>query len=110
MPTAEVSVAAATAVVGYDLFNDEWFQSWPDDRTLTGIGVAGSTAALDSEIELFVGIRKVGNYMNKAAGAVLMDAHRVELDAEVDAGEMLHAYVTDAPATNPLNVMIEWEE
>jgi len=103
-------VAAATAIVGYDLFNDEWFQSHQDDRTLVGIGIAGSTAAMDTEVELFVGIKKVGNYFNKAAGAVLMDAHRVDLDAEVEAGEMLHCYVTDAPATNPINVQIEWEE
>jgi len=110
MPTGEISVAAATAVQGYDLFGDEWFQIMNIDRTLNGIGVAGSTAGLDTEVELFVGISKVGNYMNKAAGAVLMDAHRVELDVEVEAGEMLHLYVTDPPVTNPINVSLEWEE
>jgi len=110
MPSGEVSVAAATAVVGYDLFVDEWFQIMQDDRTLVGIGVAGSAAALDCEVGLFVGVSKVGNYMNKATGAVLMDAHRVELDAEVEAGEMLHCYVTTAPGTNPLNISLEWEE
>lgn len=110
MPTGEVSVAAATAIVGYDLFQDEWFQIMNEDRTLTGIGVAGSAAALDTEGELFVGTRKIGNYLNKAAGAVLMDAHKVDLDADCEAGEMLHFYITDAPATNPINVQIEWEE
>lgn len=110
MPTAEVSIAAATAVVGYDIFQDEWFQIMQEDRTLIGIGLAGSAAALDTEVELFVGTRKVGNYLNKATGAVLMDAHRVALDVDVDGGEMLHLYVTDAPATNPLNVSLEWEE
>lgn len=110
MPSGEVSVAAATAIVGYDLFVDVWFQIMAEDRTLVGIGLAGSTAALDTEVELFIGVRKVGNYMNKAAGAVLMDAHRVDLDAEVESGEMLHLYVTDAPATNPINVQLEWEE
>lgn len=110
MPSGEVSVAAATAVVGYDLFVNEWFQIQNMDRTITGIGVAGSTAALDTEIELFAGTKKIGNYKNKAAGAVLMDAHRVDLEAEIEAGEMLHAYVTDAPATNPINVQLEWDE
>lgn len=110
MPTGEISVAAATAVQGYDLFADEWFQIMNDDRTLIGIGTAGSAAPLDTELELFIGIRKVGNYMNKAVGAVLMDAHRVQLDAEVEAGEMLHLYVTDPPVTNPINVSLEWEE
>lgn len=110
MPTGEVSVAAATAVVGFDLFADEWFQIMNEDRTLTGIGVAGSAAALDCEGELFIGIRKVGNYMNKATGAVLMNAHRIELEADCDAGEMLHFYMTTAPTTNPINVQLEWEE
>jgi len=110
LPSGEVSVAAATAVVGYDLFQDEWFQIMNEDRTITGIGVAGSAAALDTEVELFVGTNKVGNYLNKAAGAVLMDAHRVDLEADVEAGDMLHCYVTDAPATNPINVQLEWDE
>lgn len=110
MPTGEISVAAATAVVGYDLFADEWFQIMNEDRDLAGIGVCGSAAPLDCEVELFIGVRKVGNYMNKATGAVLMDAHRVDLDAEVEAGEMLHLYVTVAPGTNPINVSLEWEE
>ena len=109
MPSGEVSVAAATAVVGYDLFTDVWFQIMNEDRTLTGIGIAGSAAALDTEIELFAGTEKIGNYYNKAAGAVLMDAHRVVLDFDVEEGTMLHAYVVDAPATNPINVQIEWE-
>ena len=110
MGTGQISVAAATAVVGYDLFQDEWFQIMNEDRELTGIGVAGSAAALDSLLELFVGTRKVGEYFNKATGAVLMDAHRVALDEDVEAGDMLHLYVVDAPATNPLNVDLEWEE
>lgn len=110
MGTGQISVAAATAVVGYDLFQDEWFQIMNEDRELTGIGVAGSAAALDSLLELFVGTRKVGEYYNKATGAVLMDAHRVTLEEDVEAGDMLHLYVVDAPATNPLNVDLEWEE
>jgi len=110
MPTGEVSVAAATAVVGYDLFQDEWFQIMNIDRTLTKIGLAGSAAALDTEVELFVGTEKIGNYLNKATGAVLMDAHGINLEADVPEGSMLHAYVTDAPTTNPVNVTIEWEE
>lgn len=80
------------------------------DRTITGIGIAGSAAALDTEVELFVGTEKIGNFYNKAAGAVLMDAHRVVLEADCEAGAMLHLYVVDAPATNPINVQIEWDE
>ncbi len=110
MGTGQISVAAATAVVGYDLFGDEWFQIMNEERELLGIGVAGSAAALDTLLELFVGTRKVGEYYNKATGAVLMDAHRVSLEEDVESGEMLHLYVMDAPTTNPINVDLEWEE
>ena len=110
MGTGQISVAAATAVLGYDLFGDEWFQIMNEDRELTGIGVAGSTDALDTLLELFVGTQKIGEFYTKAAGAVLMDAHRVTLEVDVEAGDMLHLYVVDAPATNPINVDLEWEE
>ena len=109
MGVGQISVAAATAVVGYDLFQDEWFQIMNEDRDLVGIGVAGSAAPLDTLLELFAGTRKVGEFYNKATGAVLMDAHRVLLDDEVEEGEMLHLYVVDAPTTNPINVDLEWE-
>ena len=109
MGTGQISVAAATAVAGYDLFQDEWFQIMNEDRDLTGIGVAGSAAALDTLLELFAGTRKLGEYYNKATGAVLMDAHRVTLDEDIEEGEMLHLYVIDPPATNPINVDLEWE-
>lgn len=111
MPTGEISVAAATAVVGYDLFGDEWFQQSPKPRALTGIGLAGSAAALDTEVELLIGTVKVGNFLNTATGAVLMDAHRKALDLlYVPPGELLHLYVTDAPATNPINCVLEWQD
>ena len=93
------------------MFADEWFQQAPRPRALTGIGVAGSAAALDSEIELLIGTVKVGNFKNTASGAVLIDAHMKPLDLlYVPPGELLHAYVTDAPATNPLNIVLQWQE
>lgn len=110
MGTGQISVAAATAVLGYDLFSDEWFQIMNEDRELTGIGVCGSAVILDTLLELFIGTRKIGEFYNKALGAVLMDAHRVALEEDVEAGDMLHLYVVDAPLTNPINVDLEWEE
>lgn len=109
MGVGQVSVAAATAVVGFDLFSDEWFQQLSEDRELTAIGVAGSAAALDSMVELFVGTEKIGEFYNSAVGMVLMDAHMVPIDADVDEGELLHLYVIDAPLTNPINVVLTWE-
>lgn len=109
MGVGQISVAAATAVVGYDLFSDEWFQQLSEDRDLTRIGVAGSAAPLDTLVELFVGLEKIGEFYNSALGMVLMDAHMLDIDADVPEGELLHLYVVDAPATNPLQVVVMWE-
>jgi len=109
MGVGQVSVAAATAVVGYDLFADEWFQQLSEDRDLLAIGLAGSAAALDTLVELFIGTEKIGEFYNSATGAVLINAHMVEIEGDVPEGELLHLYVVDAPATNPINVILTWE-
>ena len=110
MPTGQISVAAATAVVGYDLFADEWFQGSPQPRALTGFGLAGSAAALDTLVSLFIGTTKVGEFYNSATGMVLVDAHMIPLDyLYVPPGEDLHLYVDDAPTTNPINAILTWQ-
>jgi len=45
MPSYTAGVAAATAVVGYDLFTDEVWARSPMDRILVGAGIAGSAVA-----------------------------------------------------------------
>ena len=111
MGVGEVSVAAATAVVGYDLFGNEWFQQVGYNRALTGIAVAGSAAALDTLVGLFVDTVKIGEFYNSATGAVLNNAHLNALEGNlVPAGTRLHCEVIDAPATNPIQVKITWAE
>lgn len=110
MAVGEISVAAATAVVGYDLFQNQNWQVTSYPRVLTGIGMAGSAAALDTEVDLIVDGIRHGNFFNTATGAVLMDAHRREIEVEVAAGAKVSLIVKDAPGTNPINVVLEWEE
>lgn len=111
MGIGQISVAAATAIVGYDLFGDEWFQAMAAERALTLIGVAGSAAALDTLVVLYVDDVLVGEFYNSAAGAVLLDAHGLELDdIYVPAFAKIRCVVEDAPATNPINVTLQWEE
>ena len=111
MGIGQISVAAATAVVGYDLFGNEWFQSMSGDRALTLIGVAGSAAALDTLVVLYVDDVQVGEFYNSATGAVLIDAHGQPLDyIYVPAFAKIRCVVEDAPATNPINVTIVWED
>jgi len=103
----QVSVAHGTAVVGYDLFKDTIWQQAPYPRILSGVGIAGSAAALDTKISVYIGTVKVGEFYNSATGAVLVNQHMFAMNEEVAAGDLIHAYVDDAPATNPINVVVE---
>jgi len=105
MGNLNVSVAAATAVVGYDLFRDLVNQTVPYPRRLTKIGVQGSAAALDTEIELFIGTESRGTWYNTGTGAVTNDA-MIDIDEYVPANARISAKVRDAPATNPINVTV----
>ena len=103
----QVSIAAATAVVGYDLFKDTIWQQAPYPRILSGVGCAGSLAALDTKVSIYVGTVKVGEFYNSALGAVLVNQHMFAMNENIAAGDLLHAYVDDAPLTNPLNMVVE---
>ena len=103
----QVSVAHGTAVVGYDLFKDTIWQQAPYPRILSGVGVAGSTAALDTKVSVYVGTVKVGEFYNSAAGAVLVNQHMFAMNENIAAGDLVHAYVDIQPTTNPINVVVE---
>lgn len=112
MAVYEDSIAAATAVVGYDLMSGiPYARSSGADRVIREAGLAGSAAALDTRIGVFIGGVKVGQLFNKATGHVLADAHMADFgDALIPAGEALALLVEDAPATNPINFTIVVEE
>ena len=107
MPSYVEGVAAATAVLGYDLLKDAYFNQLTENRVLRGIAVSGSTAIGDCEIELFIDQVKVGNYFNTKL-LLPNEDDIVKLEAlGVPGGARIHAYVVDAPATNPIYVRIE---
>ena len=105
---AENSIAAATAVVGYDLLSNDINQQSGGRRRIGRAGLAGSAAALDTKVGVFIGTNKVGTLFNVATGAVLMDAHGRNIQAIVPADTEVHLYVEDAPATNPINYVVEF--
>lgn len=108
-PVAEESIAAATAVLGYDLLQSNINNLATSPRMLTRAGLAGSATALDSAVDLMVGRIVVATLYNVATGAVLTDAHMRDINALVPGGEQVRAVVTDAPATNPLNIVVEFD-
>lgn len=110
MPNYLASVAAATAIVGYDIFKDQVWARSPSDRILTGFGLQGSAAALDTEVELFIDEVRVGNFFNVTTGVPNNDSLMDIEDLGVPAGAQLRCLVKDAPVTNPINAMVALEE
>lgn len=110
MGVGQTSVAAATAVVGYDLATATIWQQSSVDRALTGFALKGSAAAVDTKVSLYVDTVKIGEFFNTNTGFPNQD-DVVDLDDNyVPAGAMIHIYVDDAPATNPINVILTWDE
>ena len=103
------SIPAATAVVGYDLIEGNSLKQSDKPRSLIAAALAGSAAALDTVVDLFVGQVKVGGMYNSAVGAPNRD-HLFRIGVYVPANQEVHAYVVDAPATNPINIILDFQE
>ena len=100
MPSYVAAVAAATAVVGYDLFTGEVWARSPVDRILTGTGVTGSAVIGDSEVELFIDEVRVGSFFNNRLLVPTQDEVVDLEDLYIPAGAQLRSIVRDAPATS----------
>ena len=113
MGVGQVSVAAATAVVGYDLLlsgtGPRFARMAGVDRVVTAVGVCGSAAALDTELHMFVEDVFSGNFFNITTGAPTKD-HMINTKIVVPANAQIRIVVNDAAATNPINVTLQWDE
>lgn len=109
MGMGQVSVAAATAVLGYDLTTGTLWAVQGNRRVITGIAVTGSGAAGDAKIDLYVDQVKIGEFFNTTTGFPTRD-HFYVLNSFVPAGSKISMIVTDAAATNPLNVVMQWAD
>lgn len=102
----ELTVAAATAVAGYDLMRDQQQRVSAQHRRISGVSVAGSAAAGDCSFDLFIGQRLIQRFYNKATGWPTRD-HRTPLPGlYVPPAETVSAIMVTAPTTNPINVII----
>jgi len=112
MPGYTVSVAAAAALIGVDLFANEVFARAPQNRAISSIGIAGSAAIGDAEVDLLVDEIRIGNYFNTRTGVAMPnfdDIKQLE-NLSVPGGAQVRAVVRDAATTNPLNVSITLED
>lgn len=98
----QFSVAAATAVVGYNLATGQTWRSAPFNRRLSGMGLTGSAAALDTHVRIMAGQQEIGDMFNSATGAVNRDA-MFGVGALIPGGVELMVLVDDAAASNPIN-------
>ena len=102
----QVTVAAATAVAGYDLLRDQTWRVSSRRRTLRGCAVAGSAAAGDCSFDLYIDQYHVGRFYNLATGWPTRD-HIVPLRGNfVPPGATISAIMHTAPTTNPINVIM----
>jgi len=108
MALTMVSVPAATAVLGYDLLtNRPDVTSAGRARVIRGLAVVGSAAAGDARVQVKVGAAVVATLYNTATGFPTADAALFPTSYAVPAGSSISIIVDDAPATNPLNVLID---
>lgn len=106
MPSVEGSVAAATAVVGYDLFTGKPAAIIRPGQRIRGIALKGSVAAGDSEVRFMAGTAEVGQIFNNNTGFPGRD-DVIPVDyVHRGAAARVYAIVVDAPATNPLNALV----
>jgi len=106
MPSYVVSIAAAVAIVGADLFVGERWKEQPNDRVLTGLALRGSAAAGDTVVDLMVDETRVAQLVNNATGFPDND-DMVEVSVIIPANAELSAIITDAAATNPINLRVD---
>ena len=105
----ETSTAAATAVLGFDLLSNSIYRFLAPGQQIQRVGLSGSAAAGDAEIELFAGTQSLGRFFNQATGFPAADATMFLVGYTNRTGQTqsVAATVVDAPATNPLNFAMD---
>jgi len=101
-------IAAATAVVGYDLMTGIPEQRTPYARIIDGFALVGSAAAGDTVVDLIINGTKKGSYANTSTGvAIDQNKDLMGMDLFVPANSLIQVVVTDAASTNAVVCQIE---
>jgi hypothetical protein len=98
------SVAAATAVAGYDILQGTKWRRENYARKLVGVGFNGSAVVGDCDGDLFLNGVKVGEFKNLSLGWGTKD-HLLPTSVTVPANALLELKMTTAPTTNAINVL-----
>lgn len=110
MPSYTISIAAASAPLDTDLIAGERWKEQPNNRVLTGVALAGSAAAGDTEVDIFVDETRITTLFNSKIGFPDNDDLVVLESLFIPASGEISALVKDAPATNPINLRMDLED
>jgi len=109
LPSDMSSIAAATAVLDYDLLQAKRTAQSSRNRALTGLALTGSAATLDSGVDVFIDTVFIGRFYNTRANAPPNADDLIKVGPLAwPAGARLSAPVIDAPVTNALNLRYDW--
>jgi hypothetical protein len=104
--TISVSILAASAVVGYDLLTSRPNAQISNGDTISSAGLRGSAAAGDTQVRLMAGNAQIGDLFNSdtgfPTGTDMIPVGYTHRGPTV----RLYAQVVDAPATNPINLVV----
>lgn len=108
MALTTIGIAAATAVLGYNMLqNRPDVQSAGRMRTLRGFALTGSAVIGDCSVDVKVGDRVVGTFFNSALLTPQQNRDVMPMSVAVPAGVPVSVIVADAPATSILYAMLD---
>jgi len=108
MANTTIGVAAATAVLGYNVLqNRPDIQSAGRDRVLRGFALTGSAVIGDCAVDIKVGDRVVGTFYNSALLTPQANRDVNPMHVAVPRGVPVSVIVTDAPATSVMYAMLD---
>jgi hypothetical protein len=111
MPNYTKSVAAAVAVVNYDILQNERWTRSPVNRTLVAMGLAGSAAIGDTQVDYYIDEVRIAGLFNTATGFPQVNRDMQPMGGLfIPAGAQLSGIVIDAAATNPINTTLSIED
>jgi len=105
-------VAVANASVGTDLLINSVYRRDDKPRVIRNAIIAGSAAVADTEVQLMIGTVQVARIPNTIAGTnqKISGLDFIGIGAIVPANTEIRLVVTDAPATNPIDVLMNIDD
>lgn len=105
----QTNEAAATLTVGVDAARNNRKRVLSRPRSIEGIALIGSAAINDTIVDFYAADHYFGQFLNSRAGVaapILPDDLQPIAPTMVAPGDQLTLIIVDAPATNPLIIVI----